>query len=100
MVAHQKRIDDPALRDFVDAVEDGVRYLVNHPDESWELFIRGRAELNDELNKRAWIDTLPRFALRPGALDVARYRRFAGFLKREGLIQEARAVDEYAVELW
>ena len=100
LVAHQKRIDDPALRDFVDAVEDGVRYLVNHPDESWELFIRGRAELNDELNKRAWIDTLPRFALRPGALDVARYRRFAGFLKREGLIQEVRAVDEYAVELW
>ena len=41
LVAHQKRIDDPALRDFVDAVEDGVRYLVGPSRrELATLFIR------------------------------------------------------------
>jgi hypothetical protein len=29
--------------------------------ESFELFIEGRPELDDELNRRAWADTLPHF---------------------------------------
>ena len=99
LVAHTDRIGDPALRRFVDALESGVRFLINHPDESWELFVRGRGELDDELNRRAWADTLPRFALRPAALDTARYARFAAFLQSQGLIDVARPVGEYAVEI-
>ena len=99
LVAHTDRIGDPALRRFVDALEAGVRFLINHPDESWELFVRGRGELDDELNRRAWADTLPRFALRPAALDTARYARFAAFLQSQGLIDVARPVGEYAVEI-
>ncbi|CAI8037555.1 Putative thiamine biosynthesis protein HI_0357 [Geodia barretti] len=74
-------------------------FLINHPDESWQLFLRGREELDDELNKRAWRDTLPRFALRPAALDTARYERFAAFLQAQGLIPEALPASAYAVEL-
>ena len=73
--------------------------MINRPDEAWELFIKGRKDLDDELNRRAWRDTLPRFALRPAALDRGRYDRFAAFLKGRGLIEEILPVESYAVEL-
>ena len=99
VVAQSGRQGEPAMRRFVDALERGVQFLINHPDESWRLFLRGREELDDELNKRAWRDTLPRFALRPAALDTARYERFAAFLQAQGLIPEALPASAYAVEL-
>jgi putative hydroxymethylpyrimidine transport system substrate-binding protein len=99
LVAHKGRLKDVALSRFVKGLEAGVQYLVNHPDKSWELFIKGRKKLDDELNRRAWKDTLPRFALRPGALDKNRYRRFARFLKEQGMIKRLRPLEEVAVEL-
>ena len=99
LVANPERMDREVLRRFLDALEDGVRYLVNHPEESWELFIRGRGELDDELNRRAWSDTLPRFALRPAALDRARYSHFARFMQEQGLIPAALSIEEYATIL-
>ncbi len=99
LIAHNERRGDPAIAGFVRAVERGVQFLVNHPAESWQLFIKGdRASLDDELNRRAWRDTLPRFALRPAALDVGRYATFAAFLVEQGLIDSAPAVATYAVE--
>ncbi len=98
-VARNDRLDDPALRKFVDAVARGVQYIVNHPDKAYDLFVKSRPELDDELNRRAWADTIPRFALRPAALDTARYRRFAAFLEERGLIQGPPPVGDYAVEL-
>ena len=83
-LANNAALDDARLGRFLDAVERGVQYLVNHPDESFELFVKGRPELDDELNRRAFADTLPRFALRPAALDHARYARFAAFLEAPG----------------
>ncbi|MCP5119369.1 MAG: ABC transporter substrate-binding protein [bacterium] len=99
LVARNDRTGDPRLRAFLDALEQGVQYLVNHPDESWALFINGRPELDDELNRRAWRDTMPRFALRPAALDRERYVRFSRFLADQGLIPEAQPADAYATEL-
>jgi putative hydroxymethylpyrimidine transport system substrate-binding protein len=99
MVAHRNRVQDEALKLFVEGIEAGVQFLVNHPEESWQLFIRGRDSLDDELNRRAWIDTLPRFALRPGALDHNRYMRFARFLKNQGMIGRIPKLESWAVEL-
>ncbi|MBM3558554.1 MAG: ABC transporter ATP-binding protein [Alphaproteobacteria bacterium] len=98
-VARTDRVSDPKLRAFIDAIEAGTMYLVNHPDESWKLFLAANKDLDDELNRRAWKDTMPRFALRPAALDRNRYARFAAFLKGTGLIKEALPVEKYAVEL-
>jgi putative hydroxymethylpyrimidine transport system substrate-binding protein len=98
-IANRSKLEDPRLGRFVDAVERGVQYLVNHPDESFKLFVKGRPELDDQLNRRAWADTLPRFALRPAALDRTRYARFASFLVQQGLIKPPPPVDSYAVEL-
>ena len=99
LVAKNDRLGDKRLRAFLDAIEAGILYMVNHPDDAWKLFLKGHKDLDDELNKRAWRDTLPRFALRPGALDEARYRKFAEFLKSQGMIKTAPAVSSYAVEL-
>jgi putative hydroxymethylpyrimidine transport system substrate-binding protein len=99
LIAHKDRIGDPVLKKFVAAMEMGVQFLVNHPEESWELFIRDRKDLANELNRRAWRDTLPRFALRPGALDKTRYERFAKFLKSQKMIKTVPPLESYAVEL-
>ena len=99
LVARREGTKELKFRKFVDALEEGVQFLVNHPDESWKLFIRGRKDLDNQLNRLAWRDTLPRFALRPGALDRARYQRFAKFLKKQGLIKKVPQLDDYAVEL-
>ena len=99
VLANRKDLGKQSLKSFVLALERGVQYLVNHPQASWELFIKGRKDLDDELNKRAWRDTLPRFALRPAALDAGRYARFAAFLKEKGLIGDVPPLETYAVQL-
>ena len=99
LVAKNDRLGDARLRAFIDAVEAGIQYMVNHPDAAWKLFLKGNKDLDDELNRRAWRDTLPRFALRPGALDKGRYARFAAFLKAQGMIKTPPPVASYAVEI-
>ncbi|WP_025899132.1 ABC transporter substrate-binding protein [Sneathiella glossodoripedis] len=99
IVANSEKLSDKRLRPFLAAIEDATQYLVNHPEEGWNIFIKAYPDLNDELNKRAWRDTLPRFALRPAALDSNRYDRFATFLKEAELIKDAADVSAYAVEL-
>jgi len=90
---------DDRLRRFLAAVEKGAIHLTNHPQQGWELFIKAYPDLDDELNRQAWIDTLPRFAKRPAALDRVRYARFGAFLEESGLIKKAPAVEDIAVEL-
>lgn len=99
IVTRGDNTDNPEIAAFLEAVEAGTQYLINHPDEAWELFIKGRKDLDDELNRRAWRDTIPRFALRPAALDAGRYQRFAEFLQARGLIDTIPPVESYAVEV-
>jgi putative hydroxymethylpyrimidine transport system substrate-binding protein len=89
--------DDPRLPRFVKALEDATVYLTNHPDEAWALFLKRHPDLDDELNRTAWADTIPRFAKRPAALDAGRYARFADFMKDAGLIEATVPVESYAV---
>ncbi|HYF90543.1 ABC transporter substrate-binding protein [Azospirillum sp.] len=97
LVAHKAKANDPRFKRFLAAVERATLYILNHPEESQAAFVKGRPELNDELNRRAWADTLPRFSHSPAALDAERYTRFAEFLKARGMIKEVAPVDQYAV---
>ena len=65
-------LKDDRLKRFLGAVEKGAIYLTNHPDDPWQLFVKAYPDLDNPLNKQAWIDTLPRFAKRPAALDRGR----------------------------
>ena len=98
-VANPDRMNKDVVRRFLQATELATQYIVNHPQESWEIFKGTAKELDDELNKRAWKDTLPRFALRPEALDEGRYSRFEAFLKDAGLLKDIRPVSQIAVDL-
>jgi len=102
-VAHKEKLGDKnqreILRRFIKAVEQGVQFLINHPEESWRLFHNSGDGLNNELNRRAWRDTIPRFALRPAALDRARYENFAEFLRGMGVVETVMKIENHAVEL-
>ena len=99
-VAHVDNLEDPRLQRFMAAVEAATHWLMNHPGEAWEIFVAYDIELDDELNRRAWADTLPRLALSPAGLDHGRYARFANFLVDQGLLEEALPVSDYAVDLF
>jgi putative hydroxymethylpyrimidine transport system substrate-binding protein len=98
-VANKDKMDVGMIRRFLRATELATQYIVNHPEESWEVFKASSAELDDALNAKAWVDTLPRFALRPEALDEGRYTRFEAFLAASGLVDGIRPVSELAIDL-
>lgn len=99
VVTNKALLDDARLPRFVRALERGAQWLVNHPDEGYQIFIKAYPDLDDELNRRAWRDTLPRFSLSPGALDQNRYNRFGKFLEARKLTGAPAAVEDLAVEL-
>ncbi len=98
-IVKNDRVDDARFRPFLDAIEQATLWLTNHPDEALKVFLKAHPDLDNELNRRAWVDTLPRFAKRPAALDTVRYERFAKFMKEAGLVKKIVPVSDYAVEL-
>ena len=98
-IAKSDRANDPRFRPFMDAVEKATLYLTTHSDDALAQFLKEYPDLDNELNRRAWGDTLPRFAKRPAALDTNRYERFAKFMKDADLIKEVAPLESYAVEL-
>ena len=56
---------------------------------------KARALLNNELNKRAWNDTLTRFALRPSAVDLKRYDDYAEFMYSQNIIETLPKAKDY-----
>ena len=98
-VANPDRMDADMIRRFLFATERATQYIMNHPQESWEIFAGTSRELQDELNEKAWVDTFPRFATRPAALDHARYRQFEQFLLEAGMIETDTPVSGLAMDL-
>ncbi|HEC70797.1 MAG TPA: ABC transporter ATP-binding protein, partial [Roseobacter sp.] len=64
-VANSNTMDKGMIARFLAATEKATQFIVNHPQESWEIFANTAPELQDALNERAWKDTISRFALRP-----------------------------------
>ena len=98
-VANTETMDKDMIARFLAATEKATQYIVNHPEESWDIFAGTSAELQDELNAKAWVDTLPRFALRPTAMDEGRYETFEAFLHEAGLIPSLNAVSKIAIDV-
>jgi len=98
-VANKDTMDRDMITRFLAATEKATQYMVNHPVDSWKVFSGTSTELQDELNKRAWADTLPRFALRPTAMDEGRYVAFEAFLHEAGLIPSINDVATITVDV-
>ncbi|GLS92348.1 thiamine biosynthesis protein [Psychromonas marina] len=87
-VANANTYDADTLKKFNRAIEKATQFIVNHPQASWDTFVAYKPDtLNNELNKRAWRDTLTRFALRPAAVDLQRYDRFSAFMFEHKIIK-------------
>lgn len=99
LIAKNDRVEDPRFRPFIDAIEKATLYLTNHPEDALDQFLNAYPDLDNELNRRAWVDTLPRFAKRPAALDRGRYDRFSRFMLEAGLIDKIAPIESYAIEL-
>ncbi|MCC5969012.1 MAG: ABC transporter substrate-binding protein [Pararhodobacter sp.] len=98
-VANPEHMDTDAIARFLDATERTTGFILNNPDEAWEMFAATASELQTELNTRAWADTWPRFATRPAALDAGRYARFEAFLAERGATSGGLSVDALAIDV-
>lgn len=98
-IARRDSVADSRLPRFLGAIEQASVFITNHPDDAWQMFIKAYPDLNDELNRKAFFDTLPRFAKRPAALDTGRYERFGAFMQQMGLVKTAPKVEDLAVEI-
>ncbi|MEM7268709.1 MAG: ABC transporter substrate-binding protein [Pseudomonadota bacterium] len=98
-VSNPSTMDADMVKRFLAATELATQFIINNPVESWEIFAGTSVELQDELNEKAWVDTLPRFALRPAAFDTGRYQRFEKFLNDAGLAPSQNPVSKIAIDV-
>ena len=98
-VANSKNIDKEKIRKFLKATELATQFIINNPEESWKIFASTSKELDDQLNRMAWADTIPRFALRPPAFDAGRYLEFQDFLLQNKLINKALPISRIAIDV-
>ena len=95
-ISNVKNRNNPLFNKFFKAVQKATLTMINDPISSWKDFSTFRKGLDDELNKRAFRDTLSRFALRPQAHDMRTYEEFGDFLKEKGIIKKVTKVNTFA----
>lgn len=100
VVANSNSVDKDMVAKFNRALELATQYTVNHPDQAWEIFksYGDGKKLDTELNRLAWSDTLVRLALRPKAVDKARYDNYAQFLVDNNVIKAKPDVNTYILD--
>ena len=81
------------FKKFLNAVQKATINIVNNPDKTWLDFSSYKNGLNDELNKRAYKDTVRRFALRPNAYDLESYKIFKTFCLKKTLSKKSRILN-------
>ena len=100
VVANKDNVSQVKFKNFVKSLQEATNYLKENPKESWEAFISYKPkELNNELNRLAWADTLPYLAANPAVFDKEVYNQMANFMKQNKLIKALPNLDEYAQEL-
>lgn len=100
IVANKNQLATQKISAFLTALEQATLYLINHPEQAWQDFVSYKPqELDNELNRLAWRDTLPRLTLRPRALDNLRYQKMANFMHEQGLIKQVPALADYAIQV-
>lgn len=95
-ISNTKNRNNPIFNKFFKAIQKATLTIINDPQSTWKDFSSFRKGLDDELNKRAYRDTLSRFALRPQAHDLKTYKEFGGFLKEKGIIKKTMQVENFA----
>ena len=95
LVAKRETVDAARTKKLLAAIAEATAWLKANPAEGWALFSKYGKELDNELNRLAWKDTVPLLADDPTSLDRSRYEAFAAFLVKRGLIKQAPSLDSY-----
>ena len=100
VVNNNEREQTDKWQRFNRALKQAIEYIQAQPEQAWEDFKAYKPkELDTDLNRLAWKDTLPYLAQEPAKLDAARYQSFAQFMFDNQLIKKAPpAVESYAIE--
>jgi putative hydroxymethylpyrimidine transport system substrate-binding protein len=98
-VANPETMNKDRIRRFLAATELGAQYILNNPKQAWTIFSGTSKTLQNELNRRAWLDTYARFATRPAAMDHGRYAAFEAFLHKMGAVPSQLPVSKLAVDV-
>ena len=100
VVANKENISGEKYKNFVKSLQEATNYLKENPEKSWEAFISYKPkELDNELNRLAWTDTLPYLAQNPATFDKKVYEQMADFMKQNKLIKSLPNLDEYAQDI-
>ena len=81
------------FKKFLNAIQKATIKIINNPVKTWDDFSTYKNGLNDELNKRAYRDTIKRFSLRPNAYDLNAYKKFQKFLYQEKIIKKIHNIE-------
>ncbi|ALM52517.1 ABC transporter substrate-binding protein [Halomonas huangheensis] len=76
-----------SIRRFVSALQEATEWITAHPDMAWEIMVEQEPTIDSTANAEAWPNIRRRLALRPGAVDMARYRRLEHYLWEHDIIE-------------
>jgi putative hydroxymethylpyrimidine transport system substrate-binding protein len=95
IIANKMNAADPRFPRFLHALKLATDYLENHSEACWQTFARLHPESNDELNSRAWNETLPYFTRTPEKINHQQFMHFAQFMQKNGLIKTLQPLSNY-----
>ncbi|WP_051234074.1 ABC transporter substrate-binding protein [Halomonas halocynthiae] len=100
VIANRDRQDEQqnAIRHFVKALEEATAWILDHPEESWELLTSAEPKIDSRYNQQAWPEVRARLSLSPGALSQGRYADFEQYLLDSGIINKATAPEHLAID--
>lgn len=99
LVVNNKERDSDKWSRLNKALQQAVTFIKAQPEQAWKDFVSYRPkELDTDLNRRAWKDTLPYLASNPAKVDVERYNNFAKFMLDKKLIKKMPALDSYVLQ--
>lgn len=99
LVAHREKVDAGRTKRLLEALREATAWVKSEPEAAWRIFAKAGKELDNELNRRAWKDTVPLLAGDPADLDKARYVGFSAFLRQKGVLKQPAPVDRYVREI-
>lgn len=77
-----------ALRAFVAGLAKGIAYTREHPQAAFEIFLHAHPDLDDELNHRAYQETLPLYAKGARHDDAKKWECMQDYLIQNGLMAQ------------
>ena len=87
LVTHPDYAGTDKLERFLTVLDQATRMIIKDPETSYRSFVSFRPDdLDNELNRRAWRDTLPKLARETRQTDPNSWNQFARFMKHRDLI--------------